>query len=254
MRNSVYESERQLVTKLLAGSIAADKVGDRQIRVIVSTPGSDRVGDIMEPMGCDLKAYRRNPVVLLNHDRTKPIGTAVVEIKSDRVEATITFAPAGVCDEADEACSMAKAGVLNAVSPGFIIKEASPIKGGGAHIKSWELLEISLVTVPANPDAVVTQRSLDPDTEHRRREIEILGLKAAPAVDCGGTHSPAAEAAQRNRELAGLKERGKQQERAAREHAMATPSAAAHLNAKEEQDRSLKASARFYHAHSGGDR
>jgi HK97 family phage prohead protease len=254
MRNSVYESERHLVTKLLAGSIAADKVGDRQIRVIVSTPGSDRVGDVMEPMGCDLKAYRRNPVVLLNHDRTKPIGTAVVEIKSDRVEATITFAPAGVCDEADEACSMAKAGVLNAVSPGFIIKEASPIKGGGSRITKWELLEISLVTVPANPDAVVTQRSLDPDTEHRRREIEILGLKAAPAVDCGGTHSPAEEAAQRNRELAGLKERGKQQERHAQLAAMSTPAGAAHVLHKQEEERSLSASRLYYDANHGGRR
>jgi len=38
------------------------------------TSDLDRVGDIMVPDGADLVGYRRNPIVLADHDPTKPIG------------------------------------------------------------------------------------------------------------------------------------------------------------------------------------
>jgi phage head maturation protease len=44
--------------------------------------------------------------------------------------------------------------MLNAVSVGFIPKEASPLEEGGMEITEWELLEFSAVSVPANQDAL----------------------------------------------------------------------------------------------------
>ena len=76
------------------------------------------------------------------------------------VLATVTFAPAGASEIADETCALAKAGVLRGVSIGFNPIRSSPIRGGGVQYIEWELLEISLVSVPANAGAVVVERSL----------------------------------------------------------------------------------------------
>ena len=152
----------ELKRKYFAGAVIKDDtLTDRQIRVVVSTPAPDRVKDVMEPSGCDLTNYRRNPIVLADHNTKAAIGTAAAEIKSDRVEAVITFAPAGISAKADEYCGLYKAGVMNTVSPGFREPEVAPLSGGGSHIKRWELLELSCVAVPAQPDAIVTARSLD---------------------------------------------------------------------------------------------
>lgn len=167
-----------LTHKFFPGAIVEDAtLGERQIRVIVSTPTPDRVKDVLEPAGVDVSAYRANPIVLADHDRTAPIGTADIEIKSDRVEAVVTFAPAGASAKADEYCALAKAGVLNTVSPGFIEKEAAPIKGGGVHVTKWELLELSLVTVPCNAEATVIERQL---TQRNWRVGASLNLPFAP--------------------------------------------------------------------------
>jgi len=245
MRTQVYEDAARLVTKFAGGAvIGGATLGERQIRVVVSTPTPDRVGDILEPGGCDLKSYLRNPVVLRDHDRTRPVGTASVEIKPNRVEALITFASPGVSECADETCALMKSGVLSAVSPGFIIMESSPLKGGGLHIKKWQLLEISCCAVPANAEAIVTERSLNPDAEMRRREIEILRLKLSP--DEIRRPSPADDHAQRERELARLREQGKQIARDVRDLATATPAGAAAFLRKQEEHRALGASRRFY--------
>lgn len=152
----------QLKHKDFTGAVIKDDtLGERQIRVVVSTPSPDRVKDVMEPGGCTLENYKLNPIVLADHNPKAPIGNAEIQVKSERVEAIITFAPAGISEKADEYCGLAKNGVLNTVSPGFRELDTSPIKGGGVHIKAWELLELSLVAVPANPGAVVIGRSLE---------------------------------------------------------------------------------------------
>jgi hypothetical protein len=57
------------VTKFLA------TVGERQIRVIASDATPDRMGDILEPSGCQLDDFRRNPIMLAQHDANQPIGS-----------------------------------------------------------------------------------------------------------------------------------------------------------------------------------
>src|SRR5258708_7871723 len=152
----------ELKRKYFSGAIVKDdSLGERQIRVILSTATPDRVKDVMEPSGCDLTNYRRNPIVLADHNTKAPIGSAEVFILADRVEEIITFAPKGISAKADEYCGLAKAGILNTVIPGFSELEVKPLPGGGVHIIRWELLESSLVAVPAQPDAVVIGRSLD---------------------------------------------------------------------------------------------
>jgi HK97 family phage prohead protease len=135
------------------------KLGERQIRIIASDATPDLAKDIMVPTGCDLENYRNNPIILAQHDPDHPIGKAVVEIFNGRVEALIDFPPAGISAKADEYCGLAKNDIIRAASVGFEGIETEPIKGGGIKYNKWRLLEISLVSVPCNPGALVIARS-----------------------------------------------------------------------------------------------
>lgn len=177
----VTKTQTPVTTKFLPNAvIAGEQAKPRQIRVIVSNATRDRAKDIMIASGCDLTNYRKNPIVLLNHDPKKPIARAFAEIKSDRVEALITFPPEGEVECADETFALIKNGVLNTVSAGFGIREKTALKDGGYKITKWELMEISIVSIPANTDAIITERSIDEDSEHRRRELELLEMKYPP--------------------------------------------------------------------------
>lgn len=157
--------------KFLAAAVAADDaLGPRQIRVICSTPTPDRVDDVLEPNGCQLDNYNKNPIVLADHDPSKPIGRAAVAIEDDQVTAIIDFAPEGISAKADEYCGLAKAGVLGAVSVGFRALDWEPIKEGGYRFIKWELMELSLVAVPCNPEALVVQRSMSSAAKDAKSE------------------------------------------------------------------------------------
>jgi HK97 family phage prohead protease len=131
---------------------------DRQIKLVISDETVDRVGDVMVAKGCDIAEYLGNPIVLAQHDPHKPIGRGTIEIKADRVELLVEFPPAGVSQLADEYCGLAKAGVINAGSVGFDPVESEPRKGGGWRYLRWKLMETSLVSVPANPNATIIAR------------------------------------------------------------------------------------------------
>jgi HK97 family phage prohead protease len=163
------------IKKIYGGAILKDgSLNDREIRVIASDASVDRVGDIMVPGGCSLGAFKQNPVVLFNHDPGKPVGNAALNVLSDRVGGVVTFAPPRISSIADEVCGLAKAGILNATSIGFNPIESEPLKGGGIRYTKWELLELSIVSVPANPAALIVARSA-------RGAAENEGSAAAPS-------------------------------------------------------------------------
>ncbi len=170
-----------MIRKFSLGSVLSDStLGPRQIRVVASDATPDRVKDVMVAGGCRVESYRKNPIVLADHDRTSPIGTAEIEIKGGRVEALVTFAPEGISTKADEYCGLAKAGVLNAVSVGFAPINAEQIKGGGTRFTEWDLMELSLVAVPANPSAVVIGRA----ASDAPGGWKCSASRTLPLVDC----------------------------------------------------------------------
>lgn len=144
------------IEKFAAGGAA---LPDRTVIAIASDETVDRAGDIMVAVGCDATAYKLNPVVLRDHLPSSPVGVASVITKSGRIEASIKFAPQGVSKTADECYALVKAGVLTGVSIGFRPIESEPLRGGGVKFVKWELLEISVVAVPANQNALIIQRS-----------------------------------------------------------------------------------------------
>lgn len=181
-----------LERKFLSGAVIADaSLGERQIRVIASDSTVDRVKDVMVPKGCVLDGYVNNNIVLADHDAKSAIGNAEIEVKPDRVEGLITFAPKGISARADEYCGLYKAGVLKAVSVGFDPIEWEPIKDGGLLYTKWALMELSCVAVPANPNAITVARSLQKAEEH---EWKVGASRNLPTSDEDSWDGPAAAA------------------------------------------------------------
>jgi HK97 family phage prohead protease len=156
-----------ITRKFLPTTAKTDGLGDRQVRVIISTPDVDRAGDIVKAEGIDLSAYRANPTVLWNHDPNCPVARCVdIAVKNGAVEALVQFPPEGDDAEADKLYRRIKNGQVNAASIGFNSIKAEPIKGGGLHYSACELLEFSFVSVPANSDALIVERSAEWEAEY----------------------------------------------------------------------------------------
>lgn len=127
------------------------------IRGVATTPSADRVGDVVEPLGVSFK----NPMPLLwQHQHDKPVGT----VKFDKpTKDGITFEaklakvtdPGILKDRIDEAWQSVKAGLVRAVSIGFRALEYA-FTDEGIHFLKTEVIELSLVTIPANQDATIT--------------------------------------------------------------------------------------------------
>lgn len=148
--------------KFLASKADTAGLGERQVRVICSTPDADRAGDVVMAEGIELSAYKANPVVLWNHDTDFPIARCVeIGVKGGQLEALVQFPPEGDDATADRIYKLIKAGVVNATSIGFQPVKADPIRGGGYKFIASELMEFSFVSVPANANALVVERSAD---------------------------------------------------------------------------------------------
>jgi len=150
----------------LRGFVTKINDEDFTLEVAIASDGSkDRQGEIIDPNGWGLENFKRNPVLQWAHDyRTVPIGK-VEEIKV--VDGRLLFRPrfaAHIDEFAAKVWQMFKEGYLNAFSVGFQPIEA---KKGDTYPKV-ELLEISAVPVPANPNALVMARELGllPKSQH----------------------------------------------------------------------------------------
>ena len=129
---------------------------ERTITMIGSTETADRVGDIVKMAGVDLSNYKKNPIILFNHDYDKPIGKALdVQVIDNKLVFKIQFADT---DFGREIYYLLKNGYMNASSIGFVGKEYEPNDFGGITFTKIELLELSIVSVPCNPNAIVQLR------------------------------------------------------------------------------------------------
>jgi len=131
-----------------------------KITGLASTPATDRMGDIVEPKGARFKT----PMPLLwQHRHSEPVGHVTFAKATDSgipFEARLPrIAEAGkLKDRVVEAIHSLKYNLVSAVSIGFsaIDGAVERLKTGGLRFKEWEWLELSLVTIPANAEAVIT--------------------------------------------------------------------------------------------------
>jgi HK97 family phage prohead protease len=130
------------------------------LEFIASDGTVDRYNEVIKADAWELTNFRRNPVVLDSHDYSsvaKILGTcSMIDVKDGKLINRVRFAtenPMG-----NLAYKMAKGGFIRSQSVGFIPLQWQNGKNASepsvTHIRA-ELLEISLVAVPANPGATL---------------------------------------------------------------------------------------------------
>lgn len=125
---------------------------DKGLLAVASTAVEDRHGEVVSVEGWDLKSFKKNPVLLWAHDHYSPAIGVAKNIKVEGVgkKARLIFEPVfhDLTEQARALKSMVEEGIINSFSVGFRPIEMEE----NVYIKQ-ELLEVSLVNVPANPDA-----------------------------------------------------------------------------------------------------
>lgn len=185
---------------------------DRVLRFCISDESPDRDNDIIMVDGWDFADYLKNPVMLLNHNyHSLPIGKCV-STNVDRVNrkvyadfkfptiAELSSNPEIPSEEAQTADTVYNAylnGYLSAVSVGFMSKERKERDDPdamkqdswrrGSLIMKQSLLEVSAVSVPANPNAVIQAAKMAKSMDEKQIKIleelmETKEPKPAPAA------------------------------------------------------------------------
>ena len=155
----------------------------REFTGIATTPSTDRMGDMVEPLGGE---YQLPIPLLWQHNRDLPVGivmTAKPTKNGIEVRGKIPTVPgpAGLVARLEEAWQSLKAQLVRGLSIGFQPLEYSFMDNGGIHFTKWQWLELSLVTIPANAEAnVLSVKSF------YQNPSAMLGKKAAPVVRIGG--------------------------------------------------------------------
>lgn len=133
---------------------------ERIIKGIATSPTPDRDEDVIDPKGIKFAL----PIPLLwQHNHNEPIGEVTSATVTDSgIEITAKIAKIDedgtLKNRIDEAWQSIKSGLVKCFSIGFRTLEYNYIENSnwGLHIKACEWYELSCVTIPANPDAVIT--------------------------------------------------------------------------------------------------
>jgi len=170
---------------------------DRVLSFVGTSAIRDRTGDELTVGGWNFKHYKRNPVVMFGHDyHSLPVGrTTKIHKDNDKWVFDVEFATEEDNPLAQKVFNLCKKGFLRGVSVGFRslksewidpdgddeleqkrAKEEPDAKLGKRFTKK-ELLELSVVPIPANPEALMLahKRGLElPDQV--KRELDAIAI------------------------------------------------------------------------------
>jgi hypothetical protein len=155
----------------------------------------DRVGEVVRPgaFAKSIEAAKRRgamPAMLLYHDTERPAGRWLsFEERAEGLLAKGALA-LGTAD-GDEAYRLLKSGALAGLSVGFIAQKRETRRDGVPEIVEADLLEVSFVTTPANPDAIVTSVKALPGVREIERALRAAGLSQRQATLAAGAASKA---------------------------------------------------------------
>lgn len=141
-------------------TVKAVDEGNGILEAIVTTSDVDRYNEVIVTDGIDVSNYvEKNPVVLYGHDYYSfPVGkTLKLTQMKNKIKAQFQLA----IEEYDFAATLynlIKGGYINAVSIGGRVLEWSE---DYKQILKMEMVEFSIVAIPANPQALITARSFE---------------------------------------------------------------------------------------------
>ena len=168
-------------------SVEANEDGSVNIKGYASTNDTDRAGDVIDKEAWEkggLDNFGNNPIILFNHDYTRPIGRAT-GLETDDRGLKLT---ANISKSAGDVTNLVKEGILRAFSVGFRVKDADYIEEtDGLKISDAELFEISVVSVPANQAATFSvAKSFDTQSEYdewKKQFVKITETEESQDAD-----------------------------------------------------------------------
>jgi HK97 family phage prohead protease len=170
---------------------------------VISDGSLDRHGTRINPAGWELSSFNRNPIALFGHSGSFPVGRwENIRSEGDRLVGRLVLAAKGTSPRIDEIISLVEQGILRAVSVGFSVLELGVPGKSKYDYQRQELLEVSLVSVPSNTNALAVARSLNisPETQSL-----VFGEQAREGLSGASTGGHAAvETADMKRARAGL--------------------------------------------------
>jgi hypothetical protein len=146
---------------------------DRTVQFVISDATRDRCRSVLNPRGWSLENFNRNPVVGYQHtlwgDGRRPpspddvLGVGRAWLEGEVLVGSVTFDPADVNPLAEKVLRKLRLGSLRAASVGFIPLGEGHFglgeEGRGGPRETYyyagqELVEFSIVNLPANPLAL----------------------------------------------------------------------------------------------------
>jgi len=127
----------------------------RIIEGVASTPTPDRMSDVVEPGGMEFKT----PLPFLyQHNSRQPIGHVMsAKVNKDGMFIKAQIADTTIAPWIAEAWALIKARLVTGLSIGFrSLEESYDRETGGFHFLRTEIMEVSVVTIPANQEASIT--------------------------------------------------------------------------------------------------
>jgi HK97 family phage prohead protease len=179
--------------------------GDHDGVFVLNEESEDRMGDIIKVDGWKLKQFKKNPVALWQHDHDKPVGHwKNIRVEGKQLLGELKLAGTNLAKMARQ---LIEDGALRAVSVGFRPLEYEPKdpedKYGinGFIIKEAELLETSLVSVPAHPNALLLSKKYGLSKEERQLVFAPSSRVEGNSAESRGIH-PSVERAKQAIEAA----------------------------------------------------
>lgn len=141
---------------------------------LASSEKADSYGDIVVQKGISLSRFKKNPIILYQHDANSPIGTGKAYLGDKGLMVDVKLAPPGTSPIIDTVRGLLSAGILKAVSIGFSAKEWEPIRDKDNEFLGYKFLksllhEISIVSIPANDEALAIAKSFNLSQPHMQK-------------------------------------------------------------------------------------
>jgi HK97 family phage prohead protease len=153
--------ERMFFREIEIRAAGGNELGERQFEFVASDETPDSYGDIVRAEGWDLKRYKKNPIVLFNHDSDVPVGfSPKTYVEGTALNCIVQLADEGTSDFIDTLYKLMKQRIVRAMSVGFRPPRTWSSCATrtnnfmGLEFNGQELLENSIVSVPANPNSL----------------------------------------------------------------------------------------------------
>ena len=170
--------------------VKAMEEGKRTFKGWATTPATDRVFDTINPLG----ATFQNPLVLLHQHRAdSPIGRVTFKKPTSKgiefdAEIPEISEPGPLKDRVDTAWGEIVHGLVRAVSIGFKPVKYAYKENGGVDFQEVEIFELSTVSIPALPSAVITSfKSMGAESQLSQAVVSAIKSIDQAALASAGT-------------------------------------------------------------------